>query len=114
MAEVLAKPGFRKAAANLGWLFAERAGRFVLGTVVGLFVARHLGPERLGALSYGVALVTLAGFVPALGLDGILKRELLQAPERTAPPLPLLSPPPPPTLPLALPPLPAEPEQLER
>ena len=84
MAEVLAKPGFRKAAANFGWLFAERAGRFVIGTVVGLFVARHLGPERLGALSYGVALVTLLGFVPALGLDAILKRELLQSPERTA------------------------------
>ena len=84
IAEVLAKPSFRKAAANFGWLFAERAGRFVIGTVVGLFVARHLGPERLGALSYGVALVTLLGFVPALGLDAILKRELLQSPERTA------------------------------
>ena len=26
----------------------DAAGRFVLGTAVGLFVARHLGPERLG------------------------------------------------------------------
>ena len=83
VAEVLAKPGFRKAAANLGWLFAERAGRFVLGTLVGLVVARYLGPERLGSLSYGVALVTLVGFVPALGLEAILKRELLKAPEKT-------------------------------
>lgn len=67
----------------MGWLMAERAGRLLFGTVVGLFVARHLGPERLGELSYGVALVTLLGFVPALGLDAILKREFLQSPERT-------------------------------
>ncbi len=84
LADVLAKPGFRKAAANLGWLFAERAGRFAFGALVGLFVARHLGPERLGSLSYCVALVTLLGFVPALGLDAIVKRELLKTPERTA------------------------------
>ena len=84
MADFVAKPGFRKAAANLGWLFAERAGRLVLGTLVGLMVARQLGPERLGSLSYAVALVTLLGFVPTLGLDAILKRELLKAPERSA------------------------------
>jgi polysaccharide transporter, PST family len=84
LAEFLAKPGLRKAAVNLGWLFAERAGRFVLGTLVGLLVARHLGPGRLGALSYCVALVTLLGFVPALGLDAVLKRELLRSPARTA------------------------------
>ena len=48
MAEAWAKLGFREAAADLGWRIAERAGRFVLGMVVGLFVARHVGPERLG------------------------------------------------------------------
>lgn len=46
MAEVWAKLGFREAAADLGWRIAERAGRFVLGTVVGLFVAR----PRVGAV----------------------------------------------------------------
>ncbi len=48
MAEAWARLGFREAAADLGWRIAERAGRFVLVTAVGLFVARHLGPERLG------------------------------------------------------------------
>jgi hypothetical protein len=48
MAEVWAKLDFREVAADLGWRIAGRAGRFVLGTVLGLFVARHLGPERLG------------------------------------------------------------------
>ena len=84
MAEAWARLGFREAAADLGWRIAERAGRFVLVTAVGLFVARHLGPERLGALSYGVALVTLLGFVPALGLDAILKRALIPSAKQTA------------------------------
>ena len=48
MAEVWAKLDFREVAADLGWRIAGRAGRFVLGTVLGLFVARHLGPERVG------------------------------------------------------------------
>jgi PST family polysaccharide transporter len=80
----LAKPGFQKAAANLGWLLAERGVRLVLGVVVGFFVARHLGPDRLGSLSYCTALVMLAGGVVSLGLDAVVKRELLQAPGRTA------------------------------
>ncbi len=84
LTEVWGKPGFRRAAANLGWLVAERGGRLVLGTAVGLIVARYLGPERLGLLSYSVAFVTLLGFVPALGLEAILKREVLNAPEKTA------------------------------
>ena len=84
IADSLAKPGLRQAASNLGWLLAERAGRLLLGAVVGLVVARHLGPERLGSLSYCVTLVTLMGFIPALGLDAILKRDLLKSPEHTA------------------------------
>ncbi len=79
----LAKPPFQKAARNFGWLIAERAGKFLLGALVGLFVARHLGPERLGSLSYCLALVTLLGFVPSLGLDAIIRRDLLQLPAKT-------------------------------
>lgn len=68
----------------MGWLLAERAGKLLLGALVGLFVARHLGPARLGTLSYCLALVALLGFVPALGLDAVLKRELLKSPANTA------------------------------
>lgn len=83
-ADVLAKPGFRKAVANFGWLSVERVGRFVFSALVGLLVARYLGPARLGSLSYCLALVTLIGFVPSLGLDAIVKRELLRAPATEA------------------------------
>ena len=79
LADVLAKPGFQRAAVNLGWLVGERAVRFVLGVVVGFIVARHLGPERLGILSYCVAIATLLSGIAGLGLDAVVKRDLLQA-----------------------------------
>jgi PST family polysaccharide transporter len=83
-ADSLAKPHFDRAVINLAWLIGERAVRFVLGVVVGFFVARHLGPARLGSLSYCVALVTLAGGVASLGLDEVVKRALLRTPADSA------------------------------
>jgi len=84
LTDLFAKPGFRRAVASFGWLAVERAGRFVFGALVGLVVARHLGPVRLGTLSFCLAVITLLGFVPALGLDAVLKRELLKSPAKTA------------------------------
>ena len=84
MADALAKPGLQRAAANFGWLMLERALRFALGALVGFVVARYLGPVQLGAFSYCLALVTLLGFIPALGLDAIVKRELINSPRATA------------------------------
>lgn len=84
MADALAKPGLQRAAANFGWLMLERALRFALGALVGFVVARYLGPVQLGAFSYCLALVTLLGFIPALGLDAIVKRELINSPGATA------------------------------
>lgn len=83
LTDLFARPGFRKAADSFGWLAIERVGRLVLGALVGLFVARHLGPERLGSLSYCIALVTLIGFLPELGLAEVLRRDLLRSPAKT-------------------------------
>jgi PST family polysaccharide transporter len=84
LADVVAKPGFQQAAANFGWLLAERAVRLVLGVGVGFFVARHLGPESFGRLSYAVAVATLAGGLASFGLDPIVRRDLLTAPDSAA------------------------------
>lgn len=81
--DTFARPALRKAAENFGWLFVERVGRFALGALVGLVVARHLGPTRLGSLSYCAALVALLGFVPSLGIDATLKRDLISSPQRS-------------------------------
>ena len=65
---------------NTGWLFGDRACRMAIGLFVGVWVARYLGPVRFGIYSYGIALVSLVGFLGALGLDGIVVRDLVKRP----------------------------------
>ncbi len=75
-------PGFRKYLANTSWLFMGRVFRMVLGFFVGVWVARYLGPDRYGLLSYAQAFVGLFGAIATLGLDGILVREIVKFPEK--------------------------------
>lgn len=70
---------------NLGWLAAERAVRLVLNVGVGFWVARYLGPVRFGALSYAMAVVGIAALLAELGLDGVVRRELIQQSENSGP-----------------------------
>ena len=74
--------GFIKYLANTGWLISEKMLRMVVGVLVGLWVARYLGPENYGILSYSISFV---GFFAALakpGLDGIVVRNIVREPER--------------------------------
>jgi PST family polysaccharide transporter len=68
---------------NVAWLLADRGWRLVAGFSVGVVVARALGPASMGVLVSALALVTLSTAVVELGLDAILRRELVNAaPER--------------------------------
>lgn len=67
--------------ANLNWLFADRVLRLVGGLLIGVWVARYLGPEQFGLLSYVMAFVALFGTVAKLGLDQIVVRDLSRSPE---------------------------------
>lgn len=78
--EVLAHQGFRKYLANTSWLFAEQILRIIAGLLVGIYVARYLGPEKFGLFSYALAFVALFASVAKLGLDGIIVRDLVNAP----------------------------------
>ena len=70
--------GFRRYFANTSWLFAEKILRMVVGILVGVWVARYLGPERYGLFSYAQSFVGLFAVVATLGLDSILVRELVK------------------------------------
>ena len=61
---------------------AERVLRMVVALFVGVYVARYLGPERFGLLSYAGSFVGLFMALSTLGLDGIMVRELVKTPER--------------------------------
>ena len=74
--------GFRKYFANTSWLLGERGLRMVVSLFVGIYVARYLGPEGFGLLSYTLSFVWLFSSLASFGLDDILVRELVQSPEK--------------------------------
>jgi len=82
MHKFFASPGFRKYFANTSWLLGERVLRMVVSLFVGIYVARYLGPERFGLLSYSLSFVMLFSSLSSFGLDDILVRELVQRPEQ--------------------------------
>lgn len=65
---------------NSGWLFADKIIRMGVGLFVGVWVARYLGPEQYGQISFAMAFVSLFAAVATLGLDGIVVRELVRSP----------------------------------
>ena len=60
MSNFFALPGFRKYFANTSWLLGERILRIPASLLVGIYVARYLGPERFGLLSYALIFVQKA------------------------------------------------------
>jgi len=70
--------GFSKYLLNTSWLVGEKIVNMLTTFVVGVYVARYLGPEKLGLLSYSNSLVMV--FIPIfkLGLDAIVVRELVK------------------------------------
>ena len=82
MRNFFARPSFRKYFANTSWLLGERIFRMAISLFVGIYVARYLGPERFGLLSYALSFVWLFSSLASFGLDDILVRELVQRPEQ--------------------------------
>ena len=73
---------FKRYFANTSWLMGHRVLSMVVALFVGVYVARYLGPERFGLLSYAGSFVGLFTALATLGLDGIMVRELVKTPER--------------------------------
>jgi O-antigen/teichoic acid export membrane protein len=75
-------PGFRRYFANTSWMFAEQILRMVAGLLVGIWVARYLGPEQFGVFSYAIAFVSLFSSIAKFGLGTIVVRDLVKKPEQ--------------------------------
>lgn len=75
------RPNLQKALTNTGWLFGDKVLRMGVGLLVGVWVARYLGPEQFGLMNYAMAIVALFGAVASLGLNGIVVRDLVQEPD---------------------------------
>jgi len=82
MTPPISSQGFKRYFANTSWLMGHRVLSMVVALFVGVYVARYLGPERFGLLSYAGSFAGLFTALATLGLDGIMVRELVKTPER--------------------------------
>jgi O-antigen/teichoic acid export membrane protein len=70
--------GFMRYFKNTSWLFVEKIFKAFAMLFVGVWVARYLGPEQFGVLSYATSFVFLFSGISKLGLDYIVVRELVK------------------------------------
>lgn len=77
------RPGLLKILDNIGWLFLDKFLQMGLGLLVGVWVARYLGPEQFGLLNFALAFVGLFGAIATLGLQGIMVRDIVRNPEES-------------------------------
>ena len=74
--------GFIKYFSNTSWVLGERILRMAVGLFVSIWVARYLGPEDFGLLSYSISFVGIFAVIAKFGLDGIIVRELVSKPDK--------------------------------
>lgn len=75
------RPNLVKIIDNIGWLFFDKVLRMGVGLFVGVWVARYLGPEQFGLLSFAQAFTGLFGAIAVLGLQGVVVRDIVSDPE---------------------------------
>ena len=73
-------PALGRIAGNIGWQFADHLLRMGVGLVVGIWLARYLGPDRFGLFSYALSLVAIFTTMASLGLDDLIVREVVREP----------------------------------
>jgi PST family polysaccharide transporter len=74
------RPNLVKILDNIGWLFFDKILRMGVGLIVGVWVARYLGPEQFGLFNFAAAFVGMFGAVAGLGLQGVVVRDLVREP----------------------------------
>ena len=77
------RPNLVKIVDNIGWLFFGKVLRIIVGVLVVAWIARHLGPEQFGLLNFTIAFIGLFAAIAGLGLQGIVVRDIVRAPETT-------------------------------
>jgi O-antigen/teichoic acid export membrane protein len=66
---------------NISWLFSEKLFSMLIALVSMWVLARQLGPNVFGTLSYLLAIIAMIAPIVALGLNSIVVRELVNKPQ---------------------------------
>jgi len=73
---ISARFNLQAALSNSSWLFWDKVIRMGAGLIVGLWVARYLGPRQFGQLSFAIAFTGIFSSIATLGMDDIVVRDL--------------------------------------
>jgi len=79
---ILSHEGFKRYFKNTGWMFLGQIFSLLMSFIVGIWIARYLGPKNYGVLNCAISFAGLFGFISTLGIDAVLNRELVRSPER--------------------------------
>lgn len=66
---------------NVFWAMTGKVVNMLGALLVGILVARYLGPEQYGVMNYVISYVTLFSVLATFGLSNIEVRELAKSPE---------------------------------
>ncbi|MEW5894786.1 MAG: flippase [Candidatus Omnitrophota bacterium] len=73
---------FKKYFWNTNWIFLSKLIRSAANFIIGIFIARYLGPAQYGVLAYAISFVALFSALSTLGLDQIIVKELVNEPDQ--------------------------------
>lgn len=76
--------GLQKHFFNTSWLAIGRVVTLGVSFLTIAIVARYLGPENFGKLSYAQSFVALFSVLASLGIDQVIYRNLIREPEKEA------------------------------
>ena len=72
----------KKVATNVAWALTGKIVNMGGTLLVGILVARYLGPDKFGLMNYVISYVSIFTIISTFGLDNIEIRELAKHPER--------------------------------
>lgn len=76
------RSGIRKYFFNTGWMTLGKLVTFCVSFFTIAIVARYLGPENYGKLSYAQSFVAIFSVFASLGIDQVIYRNLIAEPEK--------------------------------
>jgi PST family polysaccharide transporter len=71
----------RRVVGNVLWQMSDKIARMAVGLIVGIWIARYLGPEDFGLLNFAIAFVALFTPFADLGLQAVVVRDLNKRPD---------------------------------
>ena len=80
---ILNLPNFINYFKNTSWLFLESFITSIAAIFISVYVARYLGPEQLGVLTFAISLTVILRPFVKLGLESIAYRDLISHKEKT-------------------------------